>query len=129
MTLLIFPSGSSYMLSQGLVNSDAYVCSYCKNFFIFVCTYHKNSLQLFNEGNLHVRKIFGPLPCYLLKVWEDLVYLLVFCQLCKLILVSVSLEIQPIYYTRNARKRNFSIRWIVNGSFVIYFKRRRSKSQ
>lgn len=28
----------------------------------FFCTYHKNSLQLFDKGNLHTRKIFGPLP-------------------------------------------------------------------
>lgn len=48
---------------------------------------------------------------------------LVFCQPCKTILVSISLEVQPIPYVRNARKWNFPFRWLVKGSFVIYFKR------
>lgn len=93
MTLLVFPSGSSYMLSQGLVNSDVNVRAYCKNLF-FVCTYHKNSLQLFGKGQLACEGDIWSFALLFMKVWEDLVYLLMFCQLCKLILVSVSLEIR-----------------------------------
>lgn len=129
MTLFIFPSGSSYTVSQGLVNSDVYVSTCCKNFLFFVCTYHKNSLRLFSKGQLAREGGIWSFALLFMKVWEDLVYLLMFCQLCKLILVSVSLEIQPIYYIRNARKRNFSIKWIVNGSFVTFFKRWGDKSQ
>lgn len=129
MTLLIFLSGSSYMLSQRLVNSDVYVCTYCKNFLFFVYTYHKNSLQLFDKGQLAHEGGIWSFALLFMKVWKDLVYLLMFCQLCKLILVSVSLEIQPIYYIRNARKQNFSARLIVNCSFVIYFKRWGNKNQ
>lgn len=129
MTLLIFLSGSSYTLSQGLVNSDVYVSTYYKNFLFFVCTYRKNFLQLFGKGQLAREGGIWSFALLFMKVWEDLVYLLLFCQLCKLILVSVSLEIQPIYCIRNARKQNFSIRWVVNGSFVTYFKGWGNKSQ
>lgn len=107
MTLLIFPSGSSYTLSEGLVNSDVYSSTYCKNFLFFVCTYHKNSLQLFSKGQLVHEGGIWSFALLFMKVWKDLVYLLMFCQLCKLILVSVSLEIRPIYYIRNPRKWNF----------------------
>lgn len=129
MTLLIFLSGSSYTLSQGLVNSDVYVSTYYKNFLFFVCTYRKNFLQLFGKGQLAREGGIWSFALLFMKVWEDLVYLLLFCQLCNLILVSVSSEIQPIYYIRNARKQNFSIRRVVNGSFVTYFKGWGNKSQ
>lgn len=67
-----------------------------------------------------------------MKVWEDLVYLLMFCQLCKVILISVSSEVQPTDYSRNTRKLNLPFRCNVKGSFVIYFKRwvnRREKEE
>lgn len=126
MTLLIFPSGSSYTLSEGLVNSDVYGSTYCKNVLFFICTYNKNSIQLLVRASLYVEGGIWSFALLFMKVWEYLVYLL-FCQLCKLILVSVSLEIQPIYYIRNARNWNFSITWIV--AVLVFILKDGNKSQ
>lgn len=72
MTLLIFPRGSSYTLSQGLVNSDVYVSTYCKNSLFFVCTYHKNSLQLFGKGQLAREGGIWSFALLFMKVWRIL---------------------------------------------------------